>query len=319
MKNTPNKIILDDLSSGLYKIHIDRKNHRICKVLRTLVLRDDFIHFLERLEKEAPQEELESIKDEKKLKLWQVNFDVCSNLTRNYLNNVTKSDYFKNKDEEWVKNFLGIAETIIRYSYLDGYTNSKNKNTIFNKMVVFDDRLNYPNIKQHVYDKEIFWKVFKDAFFVNFKEAKEKSIKNNTDKKNINKFEEVLSRDKFALTNEPKVCQIVFDDTTEKEELIDYIEKSWGLIEESLRISKTKIEEERITNPANFLRDIEIYNRYQLYKDEGFKNPDVEVSLWLKDESEYKTEIEPETIKKIVTLLKTELKDLNTEKIHVCP
>ena len=311
MKSTPEKITLDDLSVGLYRIHLDRKNHRICRVMRTLMLRNDFVPFLNKLEEEALHEEELTRSDGHKTKLWTVNHLVSGKLIREYLYEVVRSTYIKKQSDEWVNYFLEIAETLIEQTYLDGYANQRNKNTIFSNLVIFDDALNYPNIRQSVYDKEIFWKIFNDAFYSDFEKIKEKYGKH---PRSIviggNKFDDIPNKENLTPTD-PKVCQIVFDDTTEKQELIDYIDKNWGSIEEGLKSWRPSREEKRITSSANFVRDTDIYNKYQEFKKDGYKNPDVKVYSWLANEVEEKIAIEPNTVRKIVSLLKTEIDEIN--------
>ena len=58
---------------------------------------------------------------------------------------------------------------------------------------------------------------------------------------------------------------------------------------------------------------IDIFNKYQEYKKDGYKNPDVKVYSWLMKEPQYQIEIEPNTIRKIVSLLSKEIKEINTK------
>lgn len=92
------KIELDDLSIGLYRIHLDNKNHRICKVLRTLMLRADFTTFLEKLEKEGIYEGTVESGDGKSFKLWQINFEVAGKMVQDYLDKVEASVFFFSKE-----------------------------------------------------------------------------------------------------------------------------------------------------------------------------------------------------------------------------
>lgn len=306
------KIELDDLSVGLYGVHLDRKNHRICRVLRALMLRDDFVSFLQKLENEGTHLEEMKRSDGLAIKLWQPKFSVADQMIDEYLSNVIQSDYFEDFDEDQINSFVEIASTMIFQSHLDGYVNQRNTNTIFHNIVMIDDALNYPNIRQRVFDKELFWKVFDDAFYYNSEAIKEKygghpsSIVIGG-----NKFDDIPNNENETPTA-PKVCQLVFDDTTEKQELLDYIDKNWSAIEESLKAWRPSRQEKRITSAGNFIRDVHIFNKHQTFKREGFKNPDVKVYSWLKDESEYKVEIEPNTIRKIVSLMRTDLESINT-------
>lgn len=308
------RIYIDDLSSELYNLHLNRKNYRICRVLRLLSLRNDFVPFLERLKKEALHEEENRGHDEKIYKIWHPTFEISDKLTNEFLDKVIKCRYIQNQSEEWIQNFLEIAHIIINHTYLDGYANEMNGGLLKN-MVFFDDKINYPNIKQQVYDKDIFWKIFNEAFYSNIDNITKKYGKHPM---NIviggNKFNDNPNVGSNIKPTEPKICQIIFDDTTEKQELIDYIDKSWNSIEGSLKALRPDREEKRITGSGNFIRDVDIYNRYQSLKEEGIKNPDTRIYSWLMTESTYKLEVEPNTVRKIVSLLKTEVENINTEK-----
>ncbi len=278
------------------------------------MLRKDFVPFLNELEAKALHEEELSRSDGKTVKLWTVNHLVSGKMIRDYLSEVIKSNFFKKQSDEWVHYFLEIAETLIEMTYLDGYANQRNKNSIFGNMVFFDDALNYPNIRQSVYDKEIFWKIFNDAFYGDFEKVKEKYGKHpSAIVTGGNKFDDIPNKENLQPTD-PKICQIVFDDTTEKQELIDYIDKNWGSIEDTLKSWRPSRDEKRITSSSNFVRDTEIYNKYQFFKNEGYKNPDVKVYSWLANEAEEKVVIEPNTVRKIVSLLKTEIEEINKDE-----
>ncbi len=311
MKKVNTKIKLDDLSAGLYGIHLDRKNHRICKVMRILMLRKDFNDFLEELEEKGLKQDDVVRKDGKTIKLWNINFSTAGTLIRGYLEKVIQSGYIKRQNSEWVQEFLQIAETIILQTYLDGYANRRNKNNILSNIVIFDDSLNYPNITQEIFDRDTFWKVFDDAFYRNVEQVKEKYGKHpNSITVGGVKFDDLPHNEKLT-PDDPKICQIVFDENTGKQELIDYIDKNWNSIEESLTAWRPKRKEKRITSTANFIRDTVIFNKYQSFKDEGYKNPDVKVYMWLMLDSDYKIEIEPNTVRKIVSLLKSEVNEIN--------
>lgn len=56
------KIELDDLSRGLYMVHLDKKNYRICNAIRTLILRSNFSELLSKLESDVAIQEKMIIK-----------------------------------------------------------------------------------------------------------------------------------------------------------------------------------------------------------------------------------------------------------------
>lgn len=311
MADIIDRIELDDLGKGLYSIHLERKNHRICRVLRILMLRMDFIPFLKKLEDTALLQETHK-RDGKEFKLWAINFLVAGKLTSDYLNKISRCKYIKKQDEEWGTNFYNIAHSTIVQTYLDGYANSRNKNTIWDNMIFFNDSVNYPNITDHVYDKEIFWKIFNDAFYRN-KDFREKYGSPHNIVMGGTKFDDLPNKENIKPTR-PKICQIIFDDTTEKQELIDYIDKKWVSIDDSLKAMRPSRKEKRLTSSGNFIRDVDIYNKYQSFKDAGYKNPDIKTYSWLQTDSEHKKYKEPNTIRKIVSLLKGEIEEINLEK-----
>lgn len=321
MKKTISNIFIDDLSRGLYNIHLDRKNYRICNVMRMLFLRYDFQDFLEKLEKETVcQTEITSRGSdgsEKKRKIWAIDFHKAPVLIRDYINKITDSEYFDNKNDDFKNYFYNISLFLLEQSYVDSFANHKNKGGIFSNIVFIDDSQNYPNITKSYFDQETFWKVFEDAFYGDEEHNKKIKEKYGQHPSQIifggSKYDELPEGHKIEMSR-PKICQLVIDDTTEKSELIDYINKNWKEIEMSLKSLRPSREEKRITTSGNLIRDIDIFNKYQECKKEGYKNPDVKVYSWLMKEPQYKIEIEPNTIRKIVSLLSKELEEINTEK-----
>lgn len=320
MKKTYEKIIIDDLSSGLYQVHLDRKNHRICNVMRVLLLRSDFQDFLAKIENEAVHQAEITIKGsdgvEYNRKVWKIDFRKAPVLIREYVNEICKSEYFNNKDISLVDYFSHISSFLLEQSYADSFVNQRNVGSIFSNTIFFDDSLNYPNITKGVFDQQTFWKVFEDAFYGDEEHNKKILEKYGRHPSQLNYgfgSYESLPEESRAELSRPKVCQIVIDSTTEKSEIIDYINKNWEDIEMQLKSFQPSKKEKRMTTSSNLLRDIDIFNKYQEYKKEGYKNPDVKVYGWLMRESQYKIEIEPNTIRKIVSLLLKEIQDINTK------
>jgi hypothetical protein len=307
------KIIIPKIFSGLYQVHLDNKNYRINNVIRILTLRKDLNEFLKILERQSLFEETTKNFEQKTIKLWQINFQTASELLDSYFQKIKKSLYFNELTKNERDNFLQIAYDTIIYSYLDGKANEKMADySLFGNTVYYNHKTNYPNISSMVYDKKSFYEIFNDAFYKDITNIKNRYGKHPTEI-TISSIREIPPTLKIK-PSESKVCQIIFDDTTEKQELIDYIQKEWPDIVLKLKSLRPNREKERITTSSNFLRDIAIYNKYLEFKKEGYKNPDIKTWNWLKRESEFKIEIEPNTITKIVSLLNSEIKNANTEK-----
>jgi hypothetical protein len=186
---------------------------------------------------------------------------------------------------------------------------------IFHNTIDINSDFNYPNISFNVYDKKLFKNIFHDAFYSDFDAVRKKygghplEIQSGSvlDHDHFEKFK----KSEHLKIAEPKIGVITFDDDTDKTELIDYINKTWSDQKSNLKGLRPPREEKRVSSPAHFLRDIHIYNKYQEFKDAGFKNPDVKVYSWLKDDSEHQIEIEPNTIRKIVSEMNTEITAIN--------
>ena len=260
----------------------------------------------------ALKEETVELPNKKHEKRWGINFGVSRKLISEYIKKVERSNYFEKATGSWKEGFAYIAKTVLLQTYLDSYARKKLKFDIFQDTVISDDAINYPNIYFGVYDKNLYDKVFTGAFYS--QETREKYGKFPDEiiigEPTTNKTPRGMS----IPSTEPKICQVVFDDTTEKQELIDYIDKSWHEISGQLKSLRPGRTEKRIANYSHFLRDIAIYNKYQEFKSIGNGNPDVKTSRWLKNESKYKIEIEPNTIRKIVSLLKSNIRTINSEK-----
>jgi hypothetical protein len=315
-KDEGKKIVIDELSNGLYQVHLQRKNYRINNVIKTLVLRKDFQDFLKKYESECLIAQVGKNIVGKNIKFTGIDFKKASGLVNEYINKIRESKYFQNKSPEWERSFSNIADQIIQQSYLDGYMNTKNEKSIFHNQVLIDDSTNYPNISNMVFVKDIFKKIFSDAFYC----SPEKITRKYGSHPHYGsvtfgggRFTERMKKSGIK-PSAPKICQLIFDDTTEKQELLDYIDKNWNYIEESLKSLRPENEKKRITTAGNFLRDVKIYNKYQEFKASGFKNPDIKTYSWLAKDSEYKIQIEPNTIRKIVSNIESEIKVINSEK-----
>lgn len=276
------------------------------------MLRSDFISFLDTLQTNAIEKQNIDPTGKKRGKKWGINFKVSNKLISEYVKKVERSDYFTKSAGSWKESFAHIAKIILLQTYLDIYWRGKLPFDIFGGVVIIDGSVNYPNIYFGVYDKNLYDTVFAEAFYS--QETKEKYGRLPSEVIIGGPTQDEAPKWVSDPPAEPKVCQIVFDDTTEKQELIDYIDKSWYEIRDQLKSSRPQRKEQRITNYSNFLRDVDIYNKYQEFKLAGGVNPDIDTSRWLKKESKYKVEIESNTIRKIVSLLKSDIEAINSEK-----
>lgn len=306
------RIILDNLSSGLYQAQEAHKNYRINKALRVLMLRSDFISFLNNLKAEALEKQTIEPSNKKQGERFGINFKVSDKLISEYIQKVEHSDYFEKSAGSWKEGFAYIAKMVLLQTYLDSYMREKLQFDIFNDVVIFDNSVNYPNIYFGVYDKGLYDQVFTEAFYS--QETKGKYGKLPGDVIIGGPTLDKIPRGMSIPSAEPKVCQIVFDDTTEKQELIDYIDKSWHEIKDQLKSSRPERKEKRIANYSNFIRDVDIYNKYQEFKSTGDTNPDVKTWKWLKNEPKYKIDIDPNTIRKIVSQLNSDIRAINSSK-----
>lgn len=310
-KTASPRIILDNLSPGLYQAQEAHKNYRINKVLRILMLRSDFISFLNKLKVEALEKQTIELPNKKRGESFGINFKVSNKMISEYIQKVEHSDYFEKSTGSWKEGFAYIAKIVLLQTYLDSYMREKLPFDIFNGVVIFDNSVNYPNIYFGVYDKGLYDQVFTGAFYS--QETRERYGKLPGEVIIGGPTLDKIPKGMSIPAAKPKVCQIVFDDTTEKQELIDYIDKSWHEIKSQLKSSRPERKEKRIANYSNFIRDVDIYNKYQEFKSKGETSPDVKTWTWLKKEPKYKLDIDPNTIRKIVSQLNSDIRAINSK------
>lgn len=294
------RINRNTLCEGLYEYNRKQKKYRITDALRVLLLRDDFNFFLDQLKEVGlKKESVTNFKGEES-DVYLINDDAGSIISE-YVNEIASSDFFEDKTEAEKKNFTNVAYNLIKWTILDGFSNQKNPG-LFHGITFVDPKHNYPNIHSHTYIAEIFWELLEQAFH-NFEEIKKKYGKSPYDNSyggSVN-----VTESKYH----PRVAQIIFDHTTERHELIDYINDNWPSIELELRGIVGKKRGQRMTASATFLRDVEIFNKYQEFKDANRKNPDMCVKSWLKQEK--KIDIDGMTIRKLVSDLNKDIKKIN--------
>jgi len=304
------RIIVDDLSLGLYELHLEKKNLRINKVLKILILRNDFQDLLIRLENEGLETELVKNFLEKERPFCKFSREGMT-IVDDYLARLKEERFFEQQTASWKENFFSIAESVITYTYLDAYAN-KNNSGFLAGSVYYDNAINSPGISKMSFDKELFWKVYKDSFLDEPEKIIQKYGRHPLYALPSAPGSRKLTKEEMKELSRPKVCQIVFDEETSKDELISYIRNSWSEIEFSLgRLGKTP-SVTRTSASASFLRDIEIYNKYQEFKNGQYKYPDKMTYRWLKEEKGQELEIP--SIRKIVSELRIEKNLINGGK-----
>lgn len=304
-----NKIGLKDREKGLYQYYLDTKNNDISKVVKMLFLREDFYNVLDKIYNTFDYKENVNFPGKK---IWDYNDEKFWAVVNNYIDSLRATIYFKkigglgaNQFSETVKNLLHLTYTI----HFFGVRNP----SLSEDQLLIDVSNNYPTISISHFRKEGFYKIFNEAFysqksFDSYKDNEEKhatgvSIGGPEYKKGTN-----------IPYNEPQLVQILVNEGTTKQKLIDFINQYWSEMEMYLTSGRPKQKASKSKADKNFLRDIEIYNKYQEFLEMDVKNPDVKTCEWLKKEPAFGTHIEPNTIAKIVSDLNKEINYINSDK-----
>ncbi len=284
MKNA--KIVIDDYSISLYTSHLKRGNYRVGEVMQILLLRSDFNDFILRLELSGLTQVVPSSENEDS---WIHNGIITHKRVDGYLAIILQTDFFKNRTEIWLMNFTSIAKRILIESYARGSAMKLSHNAE-EKIVISSDDINYPNILYSLIEIDDGFRKILDT----------------------NKFEQEPDMMPIFIEN-GRFFEISINAQVTKPELISFIEKNWSEIERDVRGRNPSEKKERASSSSNFLRDIKILNKYNDFKNEGFKNPDVKVFSWLLKEDQI--EIEPNTVRKIVSNLNKSIRMLNSDSL----
>lgn len=300
------KIIIDDLSHGLYSYHIKNKNHRLSRVLRTFLLRNDFQQFLSYIKKTFIIKQTYTKNGQKQNTYYFMPDIVKSHeYIDTYISSIIKSEYFQNQNTEFQKDFIHVSPHFIIESFLYTYANEKNTNSLFNGTVLTgEDVFKSPAISHEHYQKKYFWDTFGEAFF-DIPKKYDWSQKNPTE---ITMCAPPYTKNTSTKKPDPeKLCQLIIYEHAEKNEVIDYINDHWSTISDTSKANRPPRIEKRISADKTLLRDIDIYNKYQEFKfaenNKPNRGPDIRTYTWLKKESKYKIDIDPMTIRKIVSKL----------------
>ncbi|MEK7632496.1 MAG: hypothetical protein AAB473_01770 [Patescibacteria group bacterium] len=312
MKNENTKIELDDFGCRCYEFLLKNKEFRVAHSLKVLILRNDFQGLLFHLDAHY-------LKMRKGLSypLCEKDEDV-SDVIRKYLDRVVLGNYFKNVTENEKEYFVKTASQIIEHLYFEHSMDIKSFPSFSLEFEIWSKEFAYPNISNTI------------SFKTDVTSRKVNQILRFTPeelKADIAKSLEILAATPIKLPGSelfpslklpitepkelaPKVCELVFDDTTEKEELLGYIEKNWDSISLCLKAGRSIPEGKRMSADRNFLRNVRIYNQYQVFKTAG-KNPDVKLQTWLSRPENGGLKIDAGTIRQIVSEISCGLVEIN--------
>lgn len=301
------KIHLDDREKGIYQFYLGQKDNNIARVLKYLFLRDDFYELLDDIYNNYIFRETTNFPGRK---IWDYNEPKFTQIIYKYIDNLDKTEYCKQLNKKEKDAFSDTVFHFVHFVYTIHFSNVKNN--LHNKdQLVLDNMDNYPTLSHSCFNAESFHNVFAEAFY---------SIRS------INRFEKSNKKHPSHITvcmsaskeNEPvveeKIIQLLIKEGTTKQNLINYIDNNWWDIEGKLQGGRPVIKKTRSKADKNFIRDVDIYNKYQDFISRGLKNPDVKTWSWLKDDSRYRVEVEPNTIAKIVSNINKDIKAINSEK-----
>lgn len=286
--NVDKPIKCEQLYKVLYNGYISNRLYRMANTLKILILREDFNAFID-----------EILTSHTKLSRTDVQSRV-----KKYVDGLIQTRHFEDKSATYKKYFYIITNRIIKAivtDYKSDGVNPKNK-------VLINQKDNYPNIDHFTFNRKIFWRIFFSAFFGR---PLDPTITTDDVWKTVRKgspFTKDLEKQGYK-PDPPKIGLLTFDDQTEKQELVDYIQNNWFFIEHSLKAMRpTRKVKKRMTSSSTFLRDIDIFNKYQILKENGVKNPDLALASLLEEGGE---KFEANTVRKIVSQLRSEIKNIN--------
>jgi hypothetical protein len=304
-----NKINLEDREKGMYQFYLDQKDNNITNVLKYIFLRKDFYELLDEVYNNSFI--FRKTPNSPKKKVWDYDDKKFQVIIEDYIKKLEKTKLCKDMSDKELSNFRSTVIHFIHFTYTIHFSNVKNNSGIFKGQIVLDSMDNYPTLSHNCFNADSFYEVFKNAFY----SKKSFASFENKDKKHPTLTTTSLMPtidEKFMA--EEKVVQLLINEGTGKQALLDYIEKNWYEIEGYLIGGRPELKETKSKADKKLLRDIDIYNKYQEYIEKGEKNPDTKTMSWLEKDSKYKLELEPNTISKIVSGLNTEIEEINSEK-----
>lgn len=264
------KIVIKYTESAIYCMHMQEKDNRFTNAFKIAILRDDFYGFL----KEYKDNLLNNPGNAKKL-------------LASFLDKIQQTKYFSELDIDKRRDNLKIISNLLRFYYP---TFIFPHEPMEGKTMIYDKQLNYPHIYHSVIFAETFEKNVLDGLYL--EDIPPIGVVNGIDE------------------NRPRLLQITCDDNVKKEELIQYIEKFWGTM--NLYLDKERRAKEasksRDKTSKNFLRDVDIYNRYYELDIPAMRR-EFQVASEFTTSSELLT---PESVRKIVANMNNLLRGVNT-------
>lgn len=305
------KITIEDREKGLYQYYLDTKNNDISKVVKMLLLREDFYSVLDKIYNAFDYKENRNFPGKK---IWDYNDQNFWSIINNYVDILQNTVYLEKMNESDVRQFSETVRHFLHHVYTIHFFNVRNNSNLKDQIIV-DVSDNYPTVSCHYFRKEGFYKIFNEAFY---------------SQKSLDAYKDIEQKHPTSVSmggsqykkgtniphSEPQLVQILVNEGTTKQKLIDYINEYWPEMEMYLTSGRPKRKVSKSKADKNFLRDIDIYNKYQDFIESDVKNPDVKTWAWLKNESPYRSDsdIEPNTIAKIVSGINKEIKYINSDK-----
>lgn len=318
------KIGIDELSKILYQYHIDNKNYRIARILRCFILQENFQDVLKEIRKRY-------IKNPKTKKVSPSSKDFfykIENFISQYTKEVSYTKYFNKQNRKFQNDYFCFAQRLIFFLYVNNYENhSKSSTPLSKKMLIHtvNNKTKDLDLSEVIWTGDTMMNNINIDHVCEYRFIIEQGLPptdhNQKEQNNLPehiKECEVEASNNLKLINtelfeSEKICQLFIYENAGKNEVLDYINNNWERISGELRSNRPSIDEQRLSADKNLLRDIEIFNFYQNQKNLGVINPDIVTRRWLKDESPYKIDVDPTSVRKITSALNTDLKSLRIQ------
>jgi hypothetical protein len=204
------------------------------------------------------------------------------NTIEQFLNNLQKTKYFSLLHETQKNHFLNTAKNLFAFYYPHCIFSDY---ILQHQHIAYDPMPNYPGIHHNIFYEEIFNKYFPYELY----------------KYGMPPINPPKEEDK------PKIVQLIFDETVKKEEVIQYINTFWEEIRFFLS-KEEKDDQEREKSSKKFLRDVDIYNRYQELTNLPILTREIEVAK--------EFEVSAENVRKIVENTRILKEKINTPSVE---